>query len=238
MPDRQVIKWGNLRYYLVGAYEVGGRTTSCTVSASADTQSAMVAGSPAMVRDGGLVDHSVTFEGFDTQARDWDAISGSTVITVPRALGAVGDPVIFGRSVRGTYDIGMPVGQYQTVTMETPINDGLARGKVLGNQIDTPVTAVGTGAEVEISAVTAAQRLRASLHVTAFTGTSATFVVQSDETGFASPVDRVTFDPVTAVGAQVGEVVGPISPDTFYRWSVSGTFTSINFFIAAAVSPI
>jgi hypothetical protein len=76
-------------------------------------------------------------------------------------------------------------------------------------------------------------RMAFYLHVTAFTGTTATILIQQDTADtFGSPTTYGTFAAVTAVNASERLAVAGV-PERYLRWQVSGTFTTITFTILA-----
>jgi hypothetical protein len=74
-----------------------------------------------------------------------------------------------------------------------------------------------TGANT-LGAVSATQRVYASLHVFTLTGTSPTLdvIVQSDTVGFGSPTDVITFTQATTRSGQWSSAAGAIT-DTYWR---------------------
>lgn len=91
-----------------------------------------------------------------------------------------------------------------------------------------------TGAQVSIPAVLATQQVFGVVHVTAAVGTNLTWKIQSTTTadsGFASPVDRITFATVSAVGWQFIALPGPFT-DT--RWRAVATVGGSTFVSAVA----
>lgn len=99
-------------------------------------------------------------------------------------------------------------------------------------------TANGQGTAVALTGPTAAQKLYAALHVTAYSGfTQVALVVESDDAvGFPSATTRITFATVTGVTSEFASVAGSFSSETHLRanWVVSGT-GSITFTIAVGV---
>lgn len=89
-------------------------------------------------------------------------------------------------------------------------------------------TGSGGGTAFNLGAVTTGKKLYAIVHCIAAAGTSVALKIQSDDAmGMASPVDRITFTTLTAVGSQLATADAPIT-DTWYRvyWTVvGGSFT-------------
>lgn len=86
-----------------------------------------------------------------------------------------------------------------------------------------------TGTSLQLGAVATAsngvpERLWASLHITATTGTNLAVTIQSDNaTGFPSPATAATFATVSAVGAQFLTIPGPLTDDWFRVNATIGT---------------
>lgn len=99
-------------------------------------------------------------------------------------------------------------------------------------------TADGTGTAVLLTGPTAAQKLYAALHVTAYSGlTNVVFKIQSDDnSGFTSATDRITFTTVSGVTSQFSSVAGDFSSETYHRafWDVTGS-GSVTFTITMGV---
>lgn len=114
----------------------------------------------------------------------------------------------------------------------------LVRGTVVKNGV---VTVAGNGTAFNLGLVSAGKLLFATLHVLAIAGGGTwTFKVQSDDlSGFASPIDRITFAAVTAKGSQWAvPVPGPIAADIWWRgsWSVAGgAGNSITFVMVVGI---
>ena len=99
-------------------------------------------------------------------------------------------------------------------------------------------TANGTGTAVALVGPTAAQKLYANLHVTAYSGfTNVVFTIESDDNGgFTTPATRITFNTVTGTTNQSASIVGDFSTETNHRikWVVTGA-GSITFAAAFGV---
>lgn len=102
-------------------------------------------------------------------------------------------------------------------------------------------TATGASTGGNYGAVTATQKAYAYLFVPTVSGTSPTLdvIIQSDDnSGFTTPVTRMTFTQETGVtaGYQALSVAGAIT-DTYWRasWTISGTGPSFDFAVAFAI---
>ncbi|MGB8648856.1 MAG: hypothetical protein WCF84_26705 [Anaerolineae bacterium] len=106
-------------------------------------------------------------------------------------------------------------------------NIALARCKVLGNATKT---AGANGTAFDFGAAGTAG-VESYLAVTAFTGTNATFKVQSSADGSTGWADRVTHTVVS--GLTYERLVSGTTVDRWLRYALTGTLTSISFVIVA-----
>lgn len=100
----------------------------------------------------------------------------------------------------------------------------MVRGLLEANR--TVSSSSNTTGSATLGAVSATQKLWASLHVFTLSGTSPTLdvIVQSDTVGFGSPTDVITFTQATTRSGQFSSLAGP-NTDTFWRvkWTLGGT---------------
>lgn len=164
----------------------------------------------------------------------WTEVTNSPV--------SAGDLCQFTYAMRGNYTVGGGIGEVAPWSAKLMGSWPAVRGQVL-HPPGTARTATGNGTSVTGVAVPATKRLYASLHVLGVSGTSTptiTVKVQSDDnSGFTSPIDRITFNAATAVGSQISRTsIGAIT-DTFWRatWTISGTSPSFLFVVACGVAP-
>lgn len=145
------------------------------------------------------------------------------VVTIAPLAGAFDDKAFFMRVTQGKYDIGGDVGDAYPFELSAVAKGmPLIRGRVAKNS--TGVSSSGNGTESNHGTLAAGDKMYAALHVLAASGTL-DVTVESDTTGFASPITRMTFAQATTVGSQLLSFPGAIS-DTFWRaeWTVTGTF--------------
>lgn len=122
-----------------------------------------------------------------------------------------------------------------------PFNVGLtAAGEV---QLMTSLqastrTVTGNGSQFQLGTVAATQKIIGVLQVLAVSGTTPTLDVkiQSDTSGFASPIDRITFPQMTQAGINAFSVLsanGSFGSDDFWRatWTIGGTTPSFIFVV-------
>lgn len=194
----------------------------------------------------GMISGSASIKGFQDWATDVldDDISVGQIgsqyaltVNPTQATPAAGDTVWMSRGV---------------LTSDSPMTG--AKGEMAGFELalayDTAIvqakalhpvaarTANGNGTAVALGGPTAAQKLYAALHVTAYSGfTNVVVKVQSDDnSGFSSPTDRITFATVTGTTNEFASLAGPFASETHLRatWTVTGT-GSISFVAAAGV---
>lgn len=102
----------------------------------------------------------------------------------------------------------------------------------------TTRTVTGNGSAFQLGAISATQKIVGVLQVFAASGTTPTLdaKIQSDTSGFASPIDRITFPQMTQAGILAfsvpAAVNGPITDD-FWRasWTIGGTGPSFSFIV-------
>lgn len=163
----------------------------------------------------------------------WGAVGPLSLAPAGAADGALTYLTAFNRQA---YHLGGALGDVVPWTGHWVSTWGLARGIIL--HTPTNHTATGTGAVLQLPAVTAGQFLVGTLHVMGVSGTggpSLTGTIKSASAiGFASPTTRLTFNAQTAIGGQVFRIAGPIT-DTFYRFDYTIAGTTPNFLVMSAV---
>ena len=135
------------------------------------------------------------------------------------------------------------VGDVAMFTLSAAGSKGLARGAFL--QSPAAITGDADGTAVQMGAVSAGQRLVASLHVLSVAGTMVpelTVIIESDsaEAFDGSPETRIAFDTATAIGSQFKRTAVGAHTDTWYRASFGvedngGTGASFLVVVALAV---
>ena len=183
---------------------------------------------------GGLITGSASLSGhFDGAAGAIDeeltnALKTQTLLSV--AYGnALSDRWVGMQIQASSYEAANPVGDVVAVAYQATADDGVSRGTVLH-----PIANVETGAGEEThvdQAASSALGCNAFLHVTAFTGTDITILIEDAATdaGYAT---LVTFTQVTGITSERIEVAA--AADTPNRWlkvSWTGTFSSCTFIV-------
>jgi hypothetical protein len=178
----------------------------------------------------GLGEGSVSLQGiWDGDAGASDvvldaAVGANAVITVGLgALSAVGNPTIMLRALDASYQQRATVNDAVRITANATANGGIrVAGRVLQPlEAETTTfdgTSVDNGASSAFGGV-------GHIHVTAFSGTSATVKIQ-DSANDSSWADLITFANVTGVGAERLLVAGQV--DQYLRFSITAdNFTSM-----------
>lgn len=190
----------------------------------------------------GLISGSGMVKGFQDYAADVldDEISigqlGSqyayTVVPNPTGTVTAADTAWLSRGVVQKVDpMAGAVGDMAGFELNIPYDTAITQGKVL--YPSTATTVDGNGTAVAMTGPTAAQKLYASLHITAYSGLTNVIVkVQSDDNGgFSSATDRITFTTATGTTSQFASVAGNFSSETHVRASIdvtgSGTATIV-----------
>lgn len=116
---------------------------------------------------------------------------------------------------------------------------GLEWGNLLSEGVQTRTT-TGGGASLDGGAATSFG-FQAYLHVTAFTGTDATFTIQSSsDNGAGDTFAAVTggaFTQVTGTGWERIQTARDASIERYLRVSTTGTFTSVTFAVIVVRNP-
>jgi hypothetical protein len=117
---------------------------------------------------------------------------------------------------------------------------GLEWGELLSEGVQTR-TSTGNTASLDDGAATSFG-LQAYLHVTAFTGTNATFTIQSSsDDGAGDAFAAVTggaFTQVVGVGWERIQTARDASIERYLRVAVTGTFTSVTFAVIVVRNPV
>jgi hypothetical protein len=224
---------------LLSGYDISGDSNKVALSSKADVKDRTTFNNTARRRVCGLLDTSISAEGFFDPAKDaglFDFIaSGEKIIAVSPAAGIAGDLVYFAKCQTAEYTpMEGAIGELAAFRLSGQGSGPLIRGQVLERGEKT-ASAPGTAAN--IGAVLATQKVYACLHVLAVSGTNPTLdlEIQSDDAqAMSSPTDRITFDQMTEVGAQWKELAGPIT-DAWWRVNYTLGGTDPSFVIAVVI---
>lgn len=223
-------------------HRLRGAMNSAALNDGVDVQEVTVFGDTGKRRIAGLHDSELSVEGYYDSAIDkalYDNLALANVPVTLAPLGSVaGDRAYLMRALAGEYAPGAGVGEPFGFSFACSLSAGdkLTRG-VIGH--NGTVIVDGTGLAINLGAIAAGQRLSASLHVLSFTnGDPTAITIESDDAqGFGSPITRVTFDNVAAVGAQFKTLLTAVA-DTWWRvkWDVPAAGgPSVQFVVALGI---
>jgi hypothetical protein len=138
--------------------------------------------------------------------------------------GTFGTRAYLFRATEGEYTFGGRVGEMYAASAgaQSSSGDPLVRGTLLHHATEAAGSAAGGAANR--GGVLSSQRLYATLHVLAVTGTLDVHVSSDDAEAFGSPTARIVFPQAAAVGSAWGTPVpGPIT-DAWWRafWTIAG----------------
>lgn len=157
----------------------------------------------------------------------WDArriLEAHTVSPLPSSSSLdVGDVAYLTEAVRLSGKLFGQVGDVAEYDLGASGSLGMVRGSVMQSP-GSAVTADADGTAVQLGALSAGQRLVASLHVLSVAGTNTpelVVTIESDsvEAFSGSPETRLTFSTFTAVGSEVQRSSVGAHTDTWYRAS-------------------
>ena len=239
MPEQGVATQRKLWF---GEYDLSGDMNAMRLSLGAARQDNTRFGDDTEIGAGGLTTILMEHEGI------WLAADGDSVDDVLSAQMAVADlPISIGAETGADGEIG-----YLFRAMEglyVPINAGVIgsmhrfRVSAEGSGGDRAVrstimhnatrTATSNGTARQLGAVSATQKLYATLHViTASAGDTLDVIVKSDSaSGFGvSPETQITFTQATAITKEYATVTGAISDDWFrVEYTIAGADPSFEF---------
>ena len=101
-------------------------------------------------------------------------------------------------------------------------------------------TATGNGTARQLGAVSATQKLYATLHVLAASGSSPTLdvtVERDDAEGFLSALTPITFAQATAIGSEWATPIAGAITDDWWRiaWTIGGVSPSFTFIVVVSI---
>jgi hypothetical protein len=239
--------WTDVRLFW-DAYNLSGDINALALNYGVELEDATVLLDASRRRRAGLKTIAFQHEGFVNLGADQIddvlfndiAVANVPMTICPHNSAAEGEIAFFFQGLAGQYQPGAPVGEMHRFSVSGGADDGrdLIRGTVMHNATRT---ASGNGTARQLGSVSATQKLYAALHVfDSVAGTTPTLdvKVQSDDaSGFASPIDRITFAQKTAKGSQYATPVdGPIT-DNWFRitYAIGGTSPSFTFVVVLGV---
>lgn len=233
------------RIYLA-QFSVTTDHSSIRISTSVEALEATKFGDTTRNSIGGLLNHTLTGDFYQQYGsgqiedilRAQLAVDGGTVYTVTPEGGAVGEEAYFGRTLITAHDpMGGTVGDIHKGTFSGVAANGYPCIKGQLFKAAGATTATGTSSAVQLGAVSASQRVYASLHVLSVSGTNPTLdvVVESDDnSSMTSDTNRIVFTQATAVTSAFSSAAGAITDD-YWRisYTIGGTNTPTFSFVVA-----
>jgi len=221
---------------LVGEFDLSGMFTNTIFVKRRQNVNTTTHGNDDMNYLSGLGEGSVSFQGLlDTAAGGSDAVLGTVAdgsqrpVTIsPEGASVIGQRALILHGRQGDFSPRSSVADAVRLTSGQTA-DGGANGGVILHPL-TARTAAASYTSVD-GAASSALGLVGHLHVTAFTGTTATVKIQ-DSADDSIWADLVTFTAATGVTYQRSSATGTVN--RYLRVDLSGTFTSITFAVAAA----
>ncbi len=229
---------------LMQGYDLTGQSNAIGFDYGAEVLDATVLGNDTRARAAGLKDTAISIQGFyDAAAQDIILMSDLGVADAIVSIlddDAEGSRAYFLQSVLADYSVGEQAGNLLRFQCNVAGDDNLVRGVVLGDGMNAAKTSSADLAAQQLGAVAAGEKFYAGLHVFGVGGTSPQLdvVIESDvaDDFSGSETERITFDPVTAIGAQFKTVNGAIT-DTWWRaaLTIAGTSPSFSFGLVAGI---
>jgi len=184
-----------------------------------------------------LSDGQITFTNFFTDA------AGGVQENFHADQSALSVVTYFRGTTTGNYGAGMPAAQFSaqyqrgsdgsllgTVDCKGDAGVAVEWGEILDFAGTSASNGPTNGSAYDLGAAHGLTAMAFYVQVYAFSGTSATLLIQDDDnSGFSSATTYGTFGSITGVGAQRLQVND--APERYLRFSVSGTYTSLTFAI-------
>lgn len=213
----------------LGSYDFANYAHAVAIDHGADPVESTVLTDDTHKFKGGLRSIGVALESYWDDTPDAEVFGNVGSVDVPLSiatseLGVEGDPAYIVLPNQADYSWGGAVGDMLSVNLAGQGAAPLVRGTIELNGLKSS-SSNSTGRQ--LGAVSAAQKVYASLHVTAVAGTNPTLdaIVQSDDgAGFGSPIARLTFSQKTGISSQHMSLVGAITDDYWrVNYTIGGT---------------
>jgi hypothetical protein len=232
----------------VDKYDVSGDLNQGSLTTGAEMVDATTFGATVRIKKPGLftVEYALNgFSNFGAGLSDEGFFTGVGLVNVPHTVvpeGAVmGNTAYFFKGAQAQYSPGGTVGEM----IKFSVNGGVSGGRAVRGLILEPGTTMRTAtantAEVLVGAASAPQSLYAVLHILELQGATHTLdvVIQSDTTGFPSPLTRITLVQQSVLGSVYATpVTGVTDAQTYYRvaYTIGGTGTpGFRFVVAVGI---
>lgn len=234
----------NAKLWLAG-YDLSGDMNSIALEYGVEPQDNTTFGDDTRSALGGLKTTRVALSGLWNGGTDEvDDVMFARIATQKEVLsvgveaGADGEAAYSFESKIANYNPGGTVGEILKFDVTAMATGGpLVRGTIMHNAVRT---ATANGTARQLGAVAEGEKLYASLHVIAASGSSPTLdvIVESDDdTGFASGLTKITFAQATAIGAQWGTPVAGEITDDWWRvgYTIAGGSPSFTFIVIIGI---
>ena len=228
----------------VDGWDLSGDMRALALNYAAELKDNTTFGMTTRSRAGGLKLVDIQHEGLWSGGADlvdevlFNRIGLSDVpVSIGVETGAEGEVGYSFLSTFGEYAPGAPVGEMFAFTVSAESSGRLVRGTILHNAART-VSANGTA--FQVGAVSASQKLYATLPVIAASGSPPTLdvTVESDAaSGFPSAVTQVTFAQKTAIGSEWATPVAGAITDDWWRvaYTIAGGGPSFTFIVIIGI---
>jgi len=235
-----VLKDADIRY---NGLDITGILNQVTIEYGAELQDRTTLNSATRQRLAGLLDAKVNCNGFwdDDFDSELFASIGRTangVVSIAPNNAEIGARGFTMLAQSATYTKSGNVGDMAQVALNFESDSLLVRGKVGQNG---SISANGNSGGILLDSAPSGGFIYGSVHVTSLAGTDTPtinfFVDSSSTIDFGVSTNRITFDAMTAIGAQQDFLAGPIT-DEFWRlrWTVSGTNPVFSVFAVLGIS--
>lgn len=226
---------------VLGTRDISGQSNSLQVAINRDALDASVFGDTTRRNVAGLKDFSASVDGLwevNTDADLFAEIGKDDTLLGFSPQDVIGSVGFMTRISQSSYDIGAAHGSLFEANISLVGGSGipLDRGILMENGI---FTATGAGTGQQLGAPSSTQSLVGQLHVVDASGTTPTLdaIVESEaDSGFATPVTRLTFAQATGKTSERLSVAGPITDDWFrFNFTIGGTSPSFTILALLAI---
>jgi len=218
-----------------------GKLNSMAIQCKINANDTTVFGNTTRTNGAGLFENTASVAGFYDPTYDASLNTYLGVADKPfsfSSTGTAGAVAYSFKALQGSYTpMQGSVGDEHGFSAEAMGSGRLIRGTLAIN--GSALTSSGNGSGYQLGTISSTQKLYAVLHVTAASGTSPTLdaIIQSDNnSGFTTPLTRVTFTQKTAIGSQWSEVSGAITDDYWrVNYTIAGTNPVFDFIVILAI---
>lgn len=225
---------------LVDSGDLSGYFNSSDVTAERDALDKTAFGDQSRKYQGGLLDGSVSLEGFwdgsedaiDQLLQGYLGDNAGQVMTLALGGTAFGMPADLLKSKATSYNVAQGIGDLVTIGAELQGDEGVRPGVVLLPLTARTATATGTTHD---GAAASTGGLAAHLHVTAATGTAPTAAVKVQHSADGTTwTDLVTFTTATGATAERKTTTGTVQRYVRAMVTIGGTNPNITLAVAVA----